>query len=147
MGMYTEIYVNVDLKQDAPKGIIDVLRCMCREFKVMSNYDNKKIDDTLYDYDNPQYDEIMSKFPQRFTYLFCNGSYYTPNTTVAMLSYDTVSNQYSLLAKGDIKNYGGEIEQFFKWIAPYAETEFMGYSRYEEYREPTLFFSDYKDSE
>jgi hypothetical protein len=29
MGMYTEIYVNVDLKQETPDEVLNVLKAMC----------------------------------------------------------------------------------------------------------------------
>jgi len=125
MGMYTEIYINVDLKPETPEGVIDVLSCMCGGNK----------DESLIDL-----------FPSRWSYMFNNGSYYTPLTSVASLTYDEIAGHYSLLGKGDIKNYEGEIEEFFEYIKPlvdndYGDGVFMGYYRYEEDREPTLVYS------
>ena len=120
MGMYTEIYVNVDLKRDTPEEVMTILRTIV----------------------NPN-GELPSGFPQRWEYLFNSGSYYTPNTCCASLTYDRVSDQWSLLGKGDIKNYGWEIEQFFSFLKPYIdaeEGEFIGYNRYEESNLPTLVF-------
>jgi len=118
MGMYTEIYVNVDLKKDTPKDIISVLQKIC------------------------SFESLGEEYPYRWSYLFGDGSYYTPNTQVASVTYDSFSKRWSLLGKGDIKNYGGEIEKFFRWIAPYVDNEFedvfMGYWRYEEDVLPTL---------
>ena len=121
MGMYTEIYVNVDLKEETPLDVINVLKAMCGEF------DNSS---------------LLGK-PDRWACLFYSGSYYTPNTSCAKLTFDKISNQWSLLGKGDIKNYDEEIEKFFEWIMPFIdgfEGDFIGYSRYEESQSPKLVF-------
>jgi len=117
MGDYTEIYVNVDLKEGTPNTVLDVLRAMvnCEEV------------------------ECLKPHPPRWSYLFNDGSCYTPRGSCANLTYDF--GQYSLLAKGDIKNYGGEIEAFFEFIKPWCETEFMGFYKFESVRTPTLVYS------
>jgi len=121
MGMYTEIFINTDLKKNTPDSIIEVLKSMC-----------------ALDCSNP----ALTEHPARWAYLFNNGSYYTPNTSVASLTFDDIAKQYSLLGKGDIKNYEGEIEKFFAWIRPWCDDEFIGYMRYEEDKEPTLIYAD-----
>jgi hypothetical protein len=120
MGMYTEIYINVDLKPDVPDSVLNVLKAMCGD-------DTKQLE--------------LSTYPKRWGYLFNCGSYYTPNTECASLTYDSVNKFWSLLGKGDIKNYESEIETFFAWIMPRVdaeEGEFIGYKRYEEEQLPTL---------
>lgn len=115
--MYTEIYINVDLKQDTPNEIIDTLGAICKGVGVPAEY------------------------PDRWKMLFGNGSHYTPLTSVANLTYNDIAKQWSLLGKGDIKNYAREIEKFFDWIMPYIEAEpgmFIGYFRYEEHKLPTI---------
>lgn len=121
MSMYTEIYVNVDFAENVSQDIISTIEAMC-------NGDSAS--------------EYLKDKPKRWSYLFNNGSYYTPYTSCANLTYDTVSRQYSLIGKGDIKNYNNEIEEFFEYIKPYVDnsTEFMGYYRYEETKEPTLVY-------
>ena len=122
MGMYTEIYVNVNLKQDTPGEVISALIAMCTK-------DSKNT--TL-------------PYP-RWAYLFNDGSFYTPKTECGKLTYNDISKQWSLLGKGDIKNYDGEIEAFFKWLMPYIDArigEFIGYSRYEEEFSPTLYYKE-----
>jgi hypothetical protein len=122
MGMYTEIYVNVDLKKDTPDDVIEVLKVMC---------------------DMGSDPEVMDNYPARWAYMFNSGSYYTPNTYCHSLTVDDITQQWSLLGKGDIKNYGGEIQKFFEWVIPYVDGcpgDFIGYSRYEEDSQPTLIF-------
>lgn len=123
MGMYTEIYVNMDFKTETPPEVISVLQAMCAQ------------DDSA---------ECLKDKPRRWSHLFNNGSFYTPNTECANLTFCEISNSYSLLAKGDIKNYEGEIEQFFDFVKPWCDDpdSFIGYYRYEEAREPVLVYSD-----
>ena len=122
MGMYTEIFVNVDLREDTPPDVIATLKAMCEK-----------------DGDSP----TLQEKPDRWGYLFNSGSYYTPKTECGSLTWNELAQQWSLIAKGDIKNYAGEIEAFFAWIMPYVdgeEGEFVGYSRYEESLTPDLVF-------
>lgn len=121
MGMYTEIYVNADLKKDTPQEVIDILSAMCKKDGEAG---------------------CLSDKPRRWAYLFNNGSYYMPLTECAKLTHNDIAECYSLLAKGDIKNYCGEIEEFFDFIMPWCDGEFIGYYRYEESREPTLVYTD-----
>ena len=130
MGMYTEIYINVDLKRDAPDEVIEVLKAMCKT----EDSDEK----------------VLEPYPDRWDGLFCSGSCYTPNTSCRSLTYDGITKQWSLLGKGDIKNYGQEIQKFFEWIIPYIDGypgDFIGYSRYEEDQKPKLYFLPGDDDE
>ena len=119
MGMYTEIFVNVDLKPETPADVIAVLQAMC-------GGDDKS---------------ALDGKPERWNQLFSDGSHYTPRTSCAELKYCEIAGAWSLLGKGDIKNYEGEIEAFFGWIMPWVDGfpgEFIGYKRYEESNVPEL---------
>jgi hypothetical protein len=140
MGMYTEIYVNIDLVEGVSDDVIDTLKCMVNEVFCVNNWEDEYFDQKVIQDGSDRFNELMKDKPARFPWLFSNGSYYTPYTQVSKLSYDYNSGQWSLLGKGDIKNYCSAIETFFEWIAPYSETQFLGYSRYEECDEPTLYF-------
>lgn len=125
MGMYTEIYVNVDLRRDTPEEVIHVLKAMCG-----------KLDPEIEE-------EALKDFPDRWCMLFSDCSYYTPRTFCKYLEFDSISNQWSLLGKGDIKNYGCEIEQFFEWLSPHIDAwdgDFIGYKRHEEDQVPLMLF-------
>ena len=122
MGMYTEIYVNVDLVPNVPEKVIKVLQAMCGDREP---------------------DILLEDVQKDWLYLFNNGSFYVPSTVCRNLTYNNISNRWSLLGKGDLKNYNGQIESFFAWLMPYIkghEGDFIGYSRYEESQEPTLFY-------
>ena len=123
--MYTEIYINVDLKKETPDDVIQVLKAMC------------------FMLPDQECSEVLVDYPDRWCCLFSNMSYYTPSTQCRYLRFDSITDRWSLLGKGDIKNYNGEIEKFFEWIMPHIDGdpgEFIGYSRYEEDYEPTLMF-------
>lgn len=125
MGMYTEIYINVDLKEETPDDVIRVLKAMC------------------FMLPDQECSEVLVDYPDRWGCLFSNMSYYTPSTNCRYLQFDDITKRWSLLGKGDIKNYDGEIEKFFEWIMPYIKGypgKFIGYSRYEEDCEPKLYF-------
>lgn len=124
MGMYTEIFVNVDFKKGAPSEVIETCKAICNG-----------------DYES----SYLEGKPGRWSILFGNGSYYTPLTRVANLTFDNIGGHWSLLGKGDIKNYDNEIQKFFDFIRPWVDNEFMGYMRCEEDRHPTLFYSGDKD--
>ena len=125
MGMFTETYVNVDLKASTPDDVITVLKAMCGKL------------------DEDSEREALKDLPDRWRQLFSDGSYYTSRTHCKFLERDTISKQWALLGKGDIKNYRGEIQEFFEWISPWVdgnEGDFIGYSRYEESQQPQLYF-------
>jgi len=114
MGMYTEVYFNVDLKKGTSKEVVDSLIAFIR-----GEGNNRP--------------------------LCCNMSYYTPCTSAFYAEFDDISNRWSLLCKGDLKNYSNEIEAFIELLRPhveinYGEKTFIGYMRYEENVEPTLFY-------
>ena len=126
MGMYTEIFVNVDFIKTTPQYVLDVVKAI-----VDGDYES----------------HLLKDKPNRWSGLFCNMSYYTPNTCCSKLTYDNISKNWSLIGKGDIKNYDSEIEAFFKFISPWVDDDFMGYMRYEEYREPTLMYKTTEQGE
>ena len=118
MGMYTEIFVNVDFSNEIPDSVIEVIQKACEK-------------DVEWMQENGH--------PSRWGLLFNNGSCYTTNTEVGLLTKDEFSG-WSLIGKGDIKNYKGEIEAFFEFISPWVVGDFMGYMMYEESSQPCLMF-------
>jgi hypothetical protein len=109
----------VDLKPETPEEVLAVLRAMCGD-ENQTPLDGK---------------------PARWRRLFGNGGYYHPLTSCANLTFDKIAGHWSLLGKGDIKNYEGEIEAFFAWLMPWIDGEegdFIGYHCYEESLTPTL---------
>jgi hypothetical protein len=123
--MYTEIFVNVDIKGCIPAHVCDVLRYMCADETERTSLGRS----------------VMNGLPSRWHGLFYSGSYHTPDTYCSRFVCDDITGRYSLIGKGDIKNYESEIESFFRWLVPwiYADPgDFIGYIRYEEDVLPTL---------
>ena len=117
MGMYTQIFVNVDLREDTPEQILDLLRRMATSTAIGDGEET----------------------PQRWAYMFRSKSYYFPGTTICTFAeQDGISKNYSFTGLGDIKNYEGEIGAFFELIAPYVCDNVMGYWWYEEEEQPTI---------
>lgn len=127
MGHYTEVYVNTDLIEDLPDDVLAVLTAVVEG-------DGDKL-------------ESLGK-PRDWALLFGNGSYYTPNTRVAKLTYDDIAEQWSIIGKGDLKDLD-YIAPFFEWLKPYTDDKsagtFIGYHRYEDCALPTLVFKHRED--
>lgn len=121
MGNYTEIFINTDLKEDTPANVIQILEVMCGLSYNLLPLQHK---------------------PARWLKMFSNNSYYTSNIACSRLSYDEAAGYYSLLCKGDIENFNSEIEEFFEFISPWCDDDFIGYYRYEDSREPILVYTD-----
>jgi hypothetical protein len=141
--MYTEIYVNIDLVKGVSNQVLHVLKGLCRDIRIYSGSGIIMNLERVEQFE-PKFLELTSGFGNRFRALFSDSSFYLPKTSVSNLSYNKLSDQWSLLGKGDLKNCNGEIEEFFTWIAIYSETEFMGYHRCQENNEPNLVYkADY----
>lgn len=123
MGMYTEIYLTVQIIDNPPKDVIDVLLSMFGEGKAENLPDHP----------------FFKK--QRWNMVGKSSSFYfVPKSTTEM--FETYGNWY-ITSRSDLKNYDGEIEAFFDWIMPFIhapEGQFIGYSRYEEHYEPKLYY-------
>lgn len=127
MGMYTEIYVKIALKEDAPGEVVDALKYMIGILE--------DVPATLPDH------ELFST--ARWDFMLRCSSYYHVPKTVKDMWYDDIANQWFIVSRSDFKNYNGEAEKFFDWISPYvyAYTKtFIGYTLYEEDVEPTLHY-------
>lgn len=122
MGMYTELVLNVAL-QNIPSDALDVLRGMTQG------------DDST----SPNMEHRLFETP-RWQWMLCSSShYFVPEATAKLIERDYASSKY-LSVRCDLKNYNGEVEAFLEWIAPFAESGFAGYKRYEEDSDPTLIY-------
>ena len=130
MSMYTEIYVKVVLKEDVDDNVINIL-------KYMLGIDDVELEDLTI----PSHSLFTTN---NWHYMLRSGSYYHIPYVVSLFEYNDISENYYLVVRSDFKNYQGEIEKFFDWIAPYIEKDgdktFIGYSLYEEDDEPKLYY-------
>lgn len=126
MGMYTEIVVGVSLNPKAPERVVSALKFMAGL--------------------EPDEPDGFPLSGERSAWMLRGGSYYFPITSGHVsMRFDEIKKAWELQARSNIKNYSGEIEEFFKWIAPYIETQgdwtIMGYSRYEEDEQDTAHYA------
>lgn len=130
MSMYTEIYVKAVLEENVDDNVINIL-------KYMLGMDNIELEDLTL----PSHRLFET---ERWHYMLRSGSYYRIPYSVKLFEYNEISNNYYLVVRSDFKNYSGEIGKFFDWITPYIEKDgdktFIGYSLYEEYYEPKLYY-------
>lgn len=130
MGMYTELHFNVELKEDTPAEVIELLGKMVKG--EVSPHLNKLPSHPLF-------------AAARWQWMLRSDSYYFNADTNSTLRFDKIPNAYYLCIRCNVKNYDNEIEKFVDWIKPYVnayEGDFLGFSRYKETEEPTLIYMD-----
>lgn len=135
MGMYTKINIILPIKNDTSNDIKEILQSMFEG-------------DDIEDMKRKQLKLPSHKFfegNRRIWFPASGGSYYFTGTVNSNIKYtsDAGDNQMVLHIDTDFKNYDDEIELFLDWIQPYVDAgqnEFLGYSRYEETFNPTLYF-------
>jgi len=126
--MYTELIFGAELKKDTPKEVIDALEYMIG--KTETKPDNFPLPDG------------------RCEYLFTMGSYYFPiSSPVSKMWKDSIDGRYHISTRSNIKNYGGEIEEFLEWIKPHINygsgtRNMYAIVIYEESDEPTIYYLD-----
>lgn len=114
--MYTQLFLDVNLKKDTPNEIIDTLKLM-----VVGK---------------------STKWNNRLDWVFNSSSYNFSNNQFAKIEYDKIYKAYRLIVLCDFKNYDDEIEQLIEWLKPYIDNDGMyGYTRYEEDDEPTILYT------
>ena len=111
MGMYTRLDLNVAIRPDNTELIHTLQRMVAGNAPELEG---------------------------RSRWMFWSSSYYHDNIQHASLIYDDISNMYKLSVVCDLKNYEGEIEKLLEMIAPYTNSRFAGYVRYEENSVPDL---------
>lgn len=126
MGMYTELHFNAELVGDAPKRITDVLAYM-----------------TGMTHSEPAVLPNHALFATRHwdSMLQCDSSYF-PLSVASSIDYDDIPKRHFLRVRSNFKHYDGEIAKFLDWIMPWvdADTECLGYWRYEENDHPELIY-------
>lgn len=121
MGMYTEIFVKVEIKDES---VVKVIQHMISQDKTILEY-SEIPDHSLF-------------LKPRWQFML-NCSSYVPKA-VKDFWFDEISESQWLVSRSDLKNYDQEIEAFFDWIKPYClNVGMIGYSLYEERSEPTIY--------
>ena len=126
MGMYTEINVCFNMKDNTPKNIISILHYL--------------IDGNDEPTDLPKHEFFEC---DRWSIVACCDSYYFAGTTNSKIIFDDISKCYRVNIRANLQNQNDEIGKFLHWLEPYIATKgFIGYKRYEEFHDPTLIYID-----
>ena len=127
MGMYTELNIGVNLNKNTPDKVIKILNYMLE-----GNDDNDEINGINH--------PLFST--DRWRWMLVSDSYYFDSRTDSSMTKDSISKCYELNVRCNLKNYDNEISLFLNFIQPYLDTDgFIGYTRYEEYENPTLIYN------
>ena len=121
MGMYTELVLVTQIKDDPE--VVKVIKHLIGE-EECETFPAHKF------FKCPRFDMVMN----------CSSYYFVP-LAIQHFEYDTISKNWSLITRADLKNYNDEIELFCDWIDPYLDCsigEMFGYSRYEEDEDPII---------
>ena len=124
MGMYTELVLKCQIKEDAPADVKSVIAYM-----FCGGDAPEKLPDHPF-FCLTRWNSIGN----------CSSFYHHPEVVNSCPKFDYTESQY-IFSRSDIKNYDGEIEAFIDWIKPYLENEegqCIGWSWYEEELQPTL---------
>ena len=128
--MYTELIFGCSLKRDTPVIAINTLLWMCGKKDKPEALPNHSFFN----------DEENRKF------IFQSGSFYFGiNKGVSEMWLDKIDNAWRISARGNIKNYNQEIEQFLDWVKQYVAAgsgnrEFYAIVCYEEQDVPTIYY-------
>jgi len=123
MGMYTELVIVARIKDDPV--VVNVIKHMLKE-------------ETKGDLVIPNHPLFRS---DRWEFMLRCDSYYFVPRGVSLFEYDDIGKYWVLINRSDFKNYDDEVSKFINWITPYVHgDEMFAYSRYEEAREPTIYY-------
>ena len=121
MGMYTELFLQVELKEDTPPEVLQTLRVMLGESDA----------------------DVPTPFEStRWKYMLRTASFYHYPYAHSFLDgkpYVGFKGHF-LFVRCDFKNYNSELSDFLNWIAPHVvsnRVKYQGYWLYEEDDEPT----------
>jgi len=132
MGMYTELVLKCQIKDDLPADVRSVLKYLFKG--------GDKPLAVLPDHE-------FFKCP-RWDFIGQGSSFY--HHPAALSDYwtghgDDDNRGGYLFSRSDLKNYDNEIEKFIDWLRPYIDEndeQCIGWSWYEEEDQPTLLFKD-----
>jgi hypothetical protein len=127
MGMYTQLHLGIDLKEETPEQVINILLAMSKGEE--------------YKGELPEHEFFSTS---RWKWLFAMDSAYFSYRSQCLFKKESYSTQWNLSVTSNIKNYEDEIGKFLGWIKPYIanyEDEFIGYTRYEEDENPILIYN------
>lgn len=129
MGMYTELYLGVELIANLPMGL--------KNWLFANNASEKKSIEEIRELCTD--DELKAS---RLSTLHGDSYYFDAQQHYSFI-YDAISKAHYLTMGLNIKNYDDEINKFLKLIEPYISSlGHIGHARYEEHDFPTILIYD-----
>ena len=98
MGMYTELILGAELKEDTPKDVIETLRYFAGEIE------------------RPE--KLAVDLGMNWPILRGGSYYFAVNHPVVKMWFDDIGGSWKISSRNNIKNYGNEIENFLAWLKP-----------------------------
>lgn len=139
MGMYTELVLKCQIRDDVPADVQDILNYL---------FNNGG------DFNNPPPTPEHSFFlcPRWKMIGQCSSFYHHPKAlSDYWMGHNGERDQGGyIFSRSDLKNYNDEIRLFIDWLRPYIDEEdeqCIGWSWYEEETEPTLLYKKEKSHE
>ena len=127
MGMYTELVVTARIKDDP--DTVALINYMIGE----SIEEPEKLPDSELFTDDTCW-QIM---------LQCSSYYHIPRI-VHLFEYDEIGKYWCFHNRSDFKDYSNESIMFFEWLRTVLDDRhegvMLGYTRYEEDREPIIYY-------
>lgn len=114
MGMYTELFICTNLRDD--KECIDILKYM---IEPVVSCGIPKL---------PNHD--LFKNGNRWEWMLHSCSHYFVPRSSSLLEYSESGGKWAFINRSDLKNYSSEIQLFVDWLMPYIDTddeEMIGY--------------------
>ncbi len=125
MGMYTELFVEGILNENAPAEVLKITRVLFDR-----NFDVDITDVPDHPFFKCSRWQMIGSCSSFYHIPFAMSKVYVPHT-----------NQLCFISRSDLKNYDAEIEKFLDWLKPYCET-LRDWHWYEEVNAPTIFNYD-----
>lgn len=130
MGMYTEVSIGVQFKENLDEEFIRILNYMAGNLE----------DETDF---KPKMEHPLFATDRWWWMLQSGGSFYFDRIPFRRFSFNDISQCWYLTVATNIKNYTGEWRHFLNFIAPYVCTSgFIGTYQHEEDEDPTLLYAE-----
>lgn len=132
MGMYTELCLAVEFRQDTPPEIIDWISFLAGGS--VSSTPVKRPD-------HPLFKERAGNAPTYMDIFHGSNGATFPGTGHVVFEHQSRGNTWHLTIRAALKNYQREIESFLMFLMPYAEPNgYAGYYRFEGHEHPCLIY-------
>ena len=95
MGMYTELVMACELKEDVPEEVIETLKYMANDIDYLATVPVHPLFET-----------------DRWKWMLRSDSYYFDGKTHSAFDYDDISKSYYITVRCNLKNYCDEIQEF-----------------------------------